>query len=108
MCFVDGNREDRQEKIVRRGSTGGSSGELSIQAMELPERPALGYKRVYQSNRGPELGTLSGSILAATFREQSEKWEPLVLTHVSKSIALVHDYVFKLLVHICPDKQVRD
>ncbi|KAF2184773.1 hypothetical protein K469DRAFT_173841 [Zopfia rhizophila CBS 207.26] len=56
MCFVNKNRgidrrrstgEDRQEKIVRRGSTGGSSGgstgELSIQAMELPERPALGY-----------------------------------------------------------------
>ncbi|KAF2183507.1 interferon-induced GTP-binding protein Mx2 [Zopfia rhizophila CBS 207.26] len=65
-------------------------------------------ERVYQSNRGPELGTFSGSILAATFREQSEKWEPLVLTHVSKSIALVHDYIFKLLVYIYPDKQVRD
>ncbi|KAF2184967.1 hypothetical protein K469DRAFT_688197 [Zopfia rhizophila CBS 207.26] len=35
--------DDRQEKIVRRRSTGGSTGELSIQAMDLPERPALGY-----------------------------------------------------------------
>ncbi|KAF2189362.1 hypothetical protein K469DRAFT_63945 [Zopfia rhizophila CBS 207.26] len=31
--------------IVRRRSSGGSSGELSIQAMVLPERPALGYRR---------------------------------------------------------------
>ncbi|KAF2181991.1 hypothetical protein K469DRAFT_691609 [Zopfia rhizophila CBS 207.26] len=40
--------DDRQEKIVRIGSIGGSSGgstgELSIQAMVLPERPALGYR----------------------------------------------------------------
>ncbi|KAF2189274.1 hypothetical protein K469DRAFT_737160 [Zopfia rhizophila CBS 207.26] len=50
-------------------------------------------ERVYQSNRGPELGTFSGSILAATFREQSEKWELLVLTHVSKSIALLWETV---------------
>ncbi|KAF2193403.1 hypothetical protein K469DRAFT_690998 [Zopfia rhizophila CBS 207.26] len=41
------NLTGRRVKIVRRGliegSSGGSTGELSIQAMELPERPALGY-----------------------------------------------------------------
>ncbi|KAH8707606.1 interferon-induced GTP-binding protein Mx2 [Phaeosphaeriaceae sp. PMI808] len=49
---------------------------------------------VYQMNRGPELGT-------------TEKWEPLVLAHVSMSILRVHDYIVKLLAHICPDQQVR-
>ncbi|KAF1842442.1 interferon-induced GTP-binding protein Mx2 [Cucurbitaria berberidis CBS 394.84] len=65
-------------------------------------------ERVYQENRGPELGTFSGVILAVTFKEQSQKWEPLVLAHVSKSIMLVHDYIYRLLANVCPDKQVRD
>ncbi|KAF2740333.1 interferon-induced GTP-binding protein Mx2 [Polyplosphaeria fusca] len=64
--------------------------------------------RVYQSNRGAELGTFSGSILAITFKEQSKKWKPLVLAHVSQSISIVHDFIFKLLNYVCPDKQVRD
>ncbi|KAF2133256.1 interferon-induced GTP-binding protein Mx2 [Dothidotthia symphoricarpi CBS 119687] len=65
-------------------------------------------KQVYQQNRGSELGTFSGSILAVTFKEQTEKWEPLVLAHVGKAITLVHNYIFTLLARICPDKQVRD
>ncbi|KAF2828425.1 hypothetical protein CC86DRAFT_454231 [Ophiobolus disseminans] len=62
---------------------------------------------VFQENRGPELGTFPGSILAMTFKEQSEKWEPVVLAHVSKSIMIVHTYIAKLVAHICPDTQVR-
>jgi hypothetical protein len=30
-----------------------------------------------------------------------------VLAHVSRSIGLVHDYIYNLLACICPDKQVR-
>ena len=80
--------------------------------------------KVYQSNRGPELGTVelshlpvmhtdlvfaqfSGSILAIAFKEQSDKWEPTVLAHVSKCIVLVHHYIFELLIHVCPEPQVR-
>ncbi|KAF1947621.1 interferon-induced GTP-binding protein Mx2 [Clathrospora elynae] len=65
-------------------------------------------ERVYQDNRGPELGTFSGSILAVVFKEQSEKWSPLVRAHVSQAIILVHDYITKLLANICPDRQIRD
>ncbi|KAF2805000.1 interferon-induced GTP-binding protein Mx2 [Mytilinidion resinicola] len=61
-------------------------------------------EKVYQSNWGPEL--FSGTILGIIFREQSEKWEPLVLAHVSESIALVHDYICRLLAHICTEKQL--
>jgi hypothetical protein len=46
--------------------------------------------------------------LAVIFKEQSEKWSPLVRAHVSRAIILVHDYIARLLAHICPDKQVRD
>jgi hypothetical protein len=64
-------------------------------------------ENVYRSNRGPELGTFSGFILSATFREQSEKWEWLVLAHISTAIGLVHHYISSLLTRICPDERVR-
>lgn len=63
--------------------------------------------QIYSISRGPELGTFSGSILASTFREQSEKWEPLVLSHVSKAITIVHDYAVQILAYVWPDKTVR-
>lgn len=90
--------------------------------------PIIGHiQEVFESNRGPELGTVSrllcnlhneylynrilqfgGTILATIFEEQSEKWELLVLSHTSSVIALVHDYIFQLLSELCPDKQIRD
>ncbi|KAK2758928.1 interferon-induced GTP-binding protein Mx1 [Colletotrichum kahawae] len=71
--------------------------------------PIMGHiEDVFQSSRGPELGTFSGTILATVFEEQSEKWEPLVLSHVSNTIALVHEYIFQLLAELCPEQQVRD
>ncbi|KND89637.1 Interferon-induced GTP-binding protein Mx1 [Tolypocladium ophioglossoides CBS 100239] len=63
---------------------------------------------VFDSSRGPDLGTFSGTVLSTIFEEQSEKWEPLTLFHVSNAIALVHDFIFRLLCHLCPEKQVRD
>ncbi|KAI0011596.1 interferon-induced GTP-binding protein Mx2 [Xylariaceae sp. FL0662B] len=65
-------------------------------------------KEVYKSSRGPEIGTFGGTILATVFEEQSEKWEPLVLSHASNAITLVHDYISRLLTILCPEKQVRD
>ncbi|KAI1079138.1 hypothetical protein F5B20DRAFT_545096 [Whalleya microplaca] len=64
-------------------------------------------KEVFQANRGPEVGTFNGSILATLFEEQTEKWEPLVLFHTSNAIKLVHDYISRLLTRICPEEQVR-
>jgi hypothetical protein len=49
-----------------------------------------------------------GTILATVFEEQLEKWEPLVLSRTSKAIALVYDYIFELLVKLCPEMEVRD
>ena len=46
-------------------------------------------------------------ILATVFKEQSEKWEVSVLSHTSKVILLIHDYVFQLLVKLCPEEEVR-
>ncbi|POR31830.1 Interferon-induced GTP-binding protein Mx1 [Tolypocladium paradoxum] len=63
---------------------------------------------VFDSSRGPDLGTFGGTVLSTVFEEQSEKWEPLTLSHVSSAIALVHDFIFRLICHLCPEKQVRD
>jgi hypothetical protein len=79
---------------------------------------------IYQRSRGPELGTVSatnylkndylctdglqvgGSLLGTIFKEQSRRWEDLVMSHVSDAIALVHHFIIALLDHTCPDKQV--
>ena len=38
----------------------------------------------------------------------STKWEPLVLDHVSKAIAIVHDFFYQTLSELCHDKNVLD
>ncbi|OAA59115.1 interferon-induced GTP-binding protein Mx2 [Niveomyces insectorum RCEF 264] len=65
-------------------------------------------QEVYDSSRGPELGTFSGTILAAVFDTATQKWEPLVLAHVGRAIVLVHDYLYRLLRAVCPDAAVGD
>jgi hypothetical protein len=40
------------------------------------------------------------------FREQSEKWKPLALAHVSKAISQVHNYIMRLLSHICSEEHI--
>lgn len=47
-----------------------------------------------------------GALLGATFKEQSKRWEDIVLSHVSDAIILVHDYILELLKHILPEKKV--
>ena len=49
-----------------------------------------------------------GTILSTVFEVQSEKWEPLTLSHVSSAITLVHDFIYRLLCRLCADKLVRE
>ncbi|KAK8009437.1 interferon-induced GTP-binding protein mx2 [Apiospora marii] len=73
------------------------------------DSPIMGFiEDVFASSRGPELGTFGGTVLATAFAEQTEKWEDLVLSHTSKAIILVHDYIFQLLGKLCPEEQVRE
>ncbi|CAK7233125.1 hypothetical protein SBRCBS47491_008502 [Sporothrix bragantina] len=65
-------------------------------------------REVFQASRGPELGTFNGTVLATIFRTITTRWEPLMLSHISKSIKYVHDFTHRLLEEICPDKKVRD
>ncbi|PHH75692.1 hypothetical protein CDD80_2181 [Ophiocordyceps camponoti-rufipedis] len=63
---------------------------------------------VYHWSRGPELGTFGGTILSSVFKKQTERWEGLALSHASNAIAMVHDFIYRLLVHLCPEAQVCD
>ncbi|RCI14100.1 hypothetical protein L249_8074 [Ophiocordyceps polyrhachis-furcata BCC 54312] len=65
-------------------------------------------QKIFASSRGPELGTFGGTVLSAIFELQSQKWVPLALSHTSKAILLVHDFIFRLLQKLCPEKQVKD
>ncbi|CAJ2505893.1 Uu.00g000230.m01.CDS01 [Anthostomella pinea] len=65
-------------------------------------------EHAYQSSRGPEIGIFGGMILATMFVDQTEKWEPLVLSHTSKAFATVHHYIYTLLASICPEPHVQD
>ncbi|OIW28455.1 interferon-induced GTP-binding protein Mx2 [Coniochaeta ligniaria NRRL 30616] len=62
---------------------------------------------VYDSSRGQELGTFGSSVLGTTFKEQSKKWQHLVMSHVSSAILIVHDSIVKLLATTIPDETVR-
>ncbi|KAJ0306105.1 hypothetical protein Brms1b_010556 [Colletotrichum noveboracense] len=54
--------------------------------------PIMSYiEEAFKSSRGPKLET-----------------EPLMLSHASNTIALIHKYIFQLLTKLCPEKQVRD
>ena len=46
--------------------------------------------------------------MATTFKEQTKKWEPLVMQHVSQAILVVHHFVSELILEICPEDQVRE
>ncbi|RXG49918.1 hypothetical protein VDGE_00611 [Verticillium dahliae] len=63
--------------------------------------------RIYNSTRGPELGTFGGSTLAEAFRDQSQKWEPLALRYTSQAIRIVHHFIVELLKVVCPDESMR-
>ncbi|KAK2035020.1 interferon-induced GTP-binding protein Mx1 [Colletotrichum zoysiae] len=61
-------------------------------------------ERVFNQSRGAELGSFGGAVLAQVFKEQSKKWKPLVLQHVSRAIIIVHNVIGHMLRSECPDR----
>ena len=60
------------------------------------------------NGRGRELATVPGTLLAGIFKEQTRKWEPLVIDHVSRAICVVHKFIRELLDETCHDEAVRE
>jgi hypothetical protein len=62
----------------------------------------------YGASRGFELGTFQASLLCTIVNKQSGKWTDLALGYVSDVIDIMHTFILKVLLSICPDEQIRD
>ncbi|KAI5919870.1 P-loop containing nucleoside triphosphate hydrolase protein [Camillea tinctor] len=63
---------------------------------------------VYKSSRGQELGTFGSALLGTVFQEQTKKWEPITLWHISQAIICVHHFIYTTIKDICPDSKVQE
>ncbi|KAF3025277.1 hypothetical protein E8E15_006966 [Penicillium rubens] len=62
----------------------------------------------YRASRGFELGTFQTALLCTIMNKQSDKWTELALGYVSDVIDIMHTFILKVLLSICPDEQIRD
>ncbi|KAI8165217.1 dynamin family protein [Colletotrichum sp. SAR 10_70] len=77
---------------------------------DVPESSTImdHLEKLYLTTRGYELGTIGGQVLPTAFKEQSQKWEPATLAHVSNVILVVHHFIRGLLEEACTDASVRE
>ncbi|OHE94729.1 interferon-induced GTP-binding protein Mx1 [Colletotrichum orchidophilum] len=80
---------------------------LNVDTITNPDE-ALGGILVFYESRNAELGSFPGSMLAQVFKEQTKKWEPLVLKHVSQAIMIVHEFIGAALRLKCTDANTFD
>ncbi|EFQ30962.1 dynamin family protein [Colletotrichum graminicola M1.001] len=63
-------------------------------------------EQLHLASRGFELGTVNNHLLPTAFKEQSKKWEPITLAHVSNVILVVHHFIYGVVKEACGDGQV--
>lgn len=61
----------------------------------------------YRNARGHGLDTISPAILPQLWQHQSRNWLYLTSKYIKDIIYYVHDFVCKLIVHVCPDEHTR-
>lgn len=77
--------------------------------VDFPEQGIMNWiQDLYQRSRGIELGTFGGSILSSAFKEQSSKWNSLVLKYISDIIVAIHRFLKTVLQNLCTDERLRD
>ncbi|GIZ42843.1 hypothetical protein CKM354_000609600 [Cercospora kikuchii] len=64
--------------------------------------------KVFQANRGFEMGTFNASILATVMKKQCSKWDDISLGLLSDAIVIVHRFISSALASICDDGNVRN
>lgn len=78
----------------------------------LPHPKRKGLKKwlhkVFEGNRGFELGTFNPSLLATCMKKQSSKWSAISLGFNSDMIVIVHSFIDSALTSICSDREVRE
>jgi len=61
----------------------------------------------YRKARGYSLEVMDPNILPMLWQEQSRNWQGITLSYVNDVIIYVHDFICRLLGHVCPDSKVR-
>lgn len=61
----------------------------------------------YRKARGYSLEVMDPNILPMLWQEQSRNWEGITIAFVNDVIIYVHDFICRLLHHVCPDARVR-
>ncbi|KAK1473995.1 interferon-induced GTP-binding protein Mx1 [Colletotrichum cuscutae] len=56
---------------------------------------------LFHRSRTAEIGSFPGSLLAQAFKEQTQRWAPLVLKHVSQVIVVIHKFIRMTLRRKC-------
>ncbi|KAL5348083.1 hypothetical protein ACLOAV_006563 [Pseudogymnoascus australis] len=61
----------------------------------------------YRKARGYSLEVMDPNILPMLWQEQSSNWKGITLSFMNDIIVYVHDFICRLLRHVCPDSKVR-
>lgn len=61
----------------------------------------------YRKARGYSLEVMDPNILPMLWQEQSSNWQGITLSFMNDIIVYVHDFICRLLRHVCPDNKVR-
>ncbi|OBT97129.2 hypothetical protein VE01_04870 [Pseudogymnoascus verrucosus] len=62
----------------------------------------------YRKARGYGLEVMDPNILPMLWQEQSSNWKGITLSFVNDIIVYVHDFICRLLNHVCPESKVRN
>ncbi|OBT60763.1 hypothetical protein VE03_09756 [Pseudogymnoascus sp. 23342-1-I1] len=62
----------------------------------------------YRKARGYSLEIMDPNILPMLWQEQSSNWKGITLSFMNDIIVYVHDFICRLLRHVCPDSKVRN
>lgn len=61
----------------------------------------------YRKARGYSLDLMDPNILPMLWQKQSSNWQGIALSFMNDIVIFVHDFICRLLRHVCPDSKVR-
>jgi hypothetical protein len=64
-------------------------------------------EREYRKARGRGLESIGPSVLPILWQQQSKNWEVITLRYLKDLLFFVHEYIYMLLRHVCPDERTR-
>ncbi len=62
----------------------------------------------YRRTRGCGLVSLGPDVLPTLWQQQSKNWEVITNLYIKDILFFVHDFIVRLLRHVCPDERTRN